>query len=308
MGWGCTVTQTDNTIILPQHGVDYEMPAAEYHKLPLCSKHALDLIWEWSPMHLKWHRENPPEPTDAMVFGSALHTAVLEPEKFDDEFIVSGQCESTKKSGERCTNQGTKYVRGGWLCGVHSKGIDGESNGKLAISAKQKESIDNIVRAVSFNRAATELLKAEGKNEVSAFFKHPETGTECKLRTDGIRPGWEAAFDIKTIENASPREFERALAQWRYDAQAAFYQDGLAQVGINIKHFAFIVVEKSAPYGIATYRLMDEAIQAGRECYLADLRIYAECERSGFWPGYDSEFQDITLPKWRMRQIANGQI
>lgn len=300
------MTQT-NEIILPAHGVNYEMPSDEYHKLPLCSKHALDLIWEWSPMHLQWHRENPPEPTPAMKFGSALHTAVLEPEKFDNEFCVAGQCEATVKStGKRCGNAGTIFDGGGWLCGVHGKGVEAQGVGKTIISQGDKDSIENIVRAISFNRAAKSILDSYGHNEVSAFFKHPETGTECKLRTDGIRPEWGAAFDVKTIDNASPREFERAIAKWRYDAQAAFYQDGLAQVGITIGHFVFIVVEKSAPYGVATYRLMDEAIQAGREAYLHDLRIYAECERTGIWPGYDSEFQDITIPRWRMQQVING--
>jgi hypothetical protein len=302
------VTQATTDIILPAHGIDYEMPAAEYHKLPLCSKHALDLIYEFSPMHLKWHRENPPTPTPAMIFGSALHTAVLEPDKFGEEFLVAEQCCATvAKTGNRCGNQGTKFTeQTGWVCGVHGKGINSQVDESRLISAADKASVDNIVRAISFNRAASELLKAEGRNEASAFFKHPETGTECKMRTDGIRLGWEAIFDIKTCENASRREFEKAITHWRYAAQAAFYQDGLKECGIATTSFAFIAVEKKAPFGVATYRLQDEAIQAGREEYLRELKIYAECERSGDWHSYDSEFQDISLSKWKIRELIAG--
>lgn len=300
-------TTMESQIILPAHGIDLAMPAAEYHRLPLCSKHALDLIHEYSPMHLQWHRKNPPKPTDAMKFGSALHTAVLEPDKFDAEYCVAGQCEATVKStGNRCGNQGIIFNGGGWLCGVHGKGLADVECGKTVINIAELDAVHGIVKAIHGNRAASELLKAEGHNELSAFFKHPDTGTECKLRADGVRPGWETALDIKTTENASPREFERSIAAYSYDAQAAFYQDGLHEVGIEIKHFAFIVVEKKPPFGVATYRLMDEAIQAGREVYLRDLRIYAECERTGIWPGYDSEFQDITIPRWRMRHVIDG--
>jgi hypothetical protein len=301
------MSETTEQIILPAHGVDYEMPDTEYHRLPLCSKHALDLIYEYSPMHLQWHREHPPEPTPAMVFGSALHTAVLEPAKFTDVYCVAGQCESVvKASGQRCRNQGIIFAGGGWLCGVHGKGIPNEETGKIAIAQESADAIENIVRAISFNRAASELLAAEGKNEVSAFFTHPVTGTECKMRCDGIRLGWESIFDVKTTENASKREFEKSLTHWRYAAQAAFYQDGLKEVGINTTSFVFIAVEKSAPFGVATYRLQDEAIQAGREEYMQDLKVYAECERTGVWNGYDSEFQDISLSKWKIRELIGS--
>lgn len=301
------MAQTQEPLILPAHGVDYEIPDTEYHRLPLCSKHALDLIYEYSPMHLKWHRENPPTPTPAMQFGSALHTAVLEPAKFNDVYCVAGQCESVvKASGQRCKNQGIIFAGGGWLCGVHGKGIPNEQSGKIALAQESHDAIQNIVQAISSNRAASELLAAEGHNEVSAFYQHPDTGTECKLRADGIRPGWEAIFDVKTCENASRREFEKAISNWRYAAQAAFYQDGLKQVGINTTSFVFIAVEKSAPWGVATYRLQDEAIQAGREEYMRELKVYAECERTGVWPGYDSEFQDISLSKWKIRELIAG--
>jgi hypothetical protein len=299
---------TPETIIFPPHGIDYDFPAAEYHKLPLCSKHALDTLAEYSPMHLQWHRQNPPKPTAAMIFGSAVHTAVLEPEKFDAEFLVAGQCGSTvKKSGERCANPGIKFTeQTGWVCGTHGKGLSSQVDESRLISAEDKEKIVNIVRAIGFNRAASELLNAEGKNEASAFFTHPKTRTECKLRADGIRPGWECVLDIKTCENASRREFEKAIANYRYFLQAAFYQDGLKEVGIEINSFVFIACEKSAPYGVATYRLMDEAIQAGREEYMRDLAIYAECERTGRWHSYDSEFQDISLSKWKIRELIAG--
>lgn len=301
-----TAIQPD--IILPPHGIDYDFPAAEYHKLPLCSKHALDTLWEYSPMHLQWHRQNPPNPTPAMIFGSAVHTAVLEPEKFDAEFLVAGQCGATvAKTGNRCANQGTKFTEAtGWVCGVHGKGLTSQVDESQLISADDKERITNIVRAISFNRAATELLKAEGRNEVTAFYKNPVTGTECKLRCDGIRPGWGTMLDIKTTENASRREFERAIAKYRYYYQAAWYQDGFKVFGETFDNFALIAVEKSAPYGVATYRLMDEAIQAGREEYLQDLKVYAECERTGVWHSYDSEFQDISLSKWKIRELIAG--
>src|SRR4051812_34967536 len=78
------VEMRDIAIATPDPGIYYDLPAKTYHALDACSKSSLDWIADYSPMHLKWNREHPEEPTDALKFGSALHTMILEPAKFED--------------------------------------------------------------------------------------------------------------------------------------------------------------------------------------------------------------------------------
>ena len=52
------------------------MTEQEYNQAPGIRR---SLLWELrrSPAHLKWRMENPPEATPALIFGQALHAALL---------------------------------------------------------------------------------------------------------------------------------------------------------------------------------------------------------------------------------------
>jgi len=285
----------------------------DYHKLHVCSKHALDVIGEWSPMHLRYRRENPEPPSPAMKFGSAFHTHLLEPEEYEKRHPVMTQCCARKADGAACSNDGKLYTGSSWLCGVHGKGKGKEVSG--SITETQHAQIEAMARAVRNHSAASSVLEAEGENEVAILWQQHILGDGwshdliCKLKADCLRPTWNMIADIKTCECASLVEFERSVATFNYHRQAAFYQDGCAAVGIEIKHFVFICVEKSAPYGVAVYRLLDDAIQLGREENARLLTTYAACERANQWWSYENEFKDVSLPKWaflrKMSELAN---
>jgi hypothetical protein len=36
------------------------------------------------------------------------------------------------------------------------------------------------------------------------------------------------------------------------------------------------------------------------------LNLYAECKRTGNWPGYQSGIQIVNLPAWAQRQLENA--
>lgn len=276
---------------------------AIYHALPWCSKHALDVIDERSPMHLKYRRENPESPSEAMRFGSAFHTFILEPEHFDERHPIAGQCSARKADGGACANAGKVFTGSAWLCGVHGKGKGSEVAG--AITEAQLEQIKAMDRALRYHGAASSLLSAEDREaEIAVLWRQHVQGDgwshdlRCKLKADLYLPSWDMLVDLKTCECASLREFERSVAQYNYHRQAAMYQDGFASIGVTIKHFAFACVEKSAPHGVAVYRLLDDAIALGREENARLMITYSACERAGQWWSYENEFKDVSLPRW----------
>lgn len=147
--------------------------------------------------------------------------------------------------------------------------------------------------------------------------------------------------DLKTTEDASPEGFAKSIANWRYDVQHAYYMDGTrlaleqgkctppqegkAELSVYWtdpvtgvlcrcrpdfwrgypKHFAFIAVEKKPPYAVGVYVLDSEGVEIGRAQYQHDLRVYAECVRSGVWPGYGDKIQTISLPAWHANKNAH---
>lgn len=82
------LTNNEQSAIIPA------MPDDVYHaEKRFLSKHALDLIAD-SPEKYKWAlTAEPEEPTKTMKFGSAFHCFILEPERFDEKYIVISDAE-----------------------------------------------------------------------------------------------------------------------------------------------------------------------------------------------------------------------
>ncbi len=76
------------------------MTEQEYNKAPGIRR---SLLWEIrrSPAHLKWRMENPPEDTPALIFGQALHAAVLTPEEMRMMVDIAKELERITKELEK---------------------------------------------------------------------------------------------------------------------------------------------------------------------------------------------------------------
>lgn len=99
-------------------GVYPLIPATAYHAHEALSNSRITDMMR-SPAHCRWAMDNPDDDTPATIFGSALHAMVLQPEIFDAEFVVAGQCVAKKGDGARCGNAGKYLIAGEWRCGVH---------------------------------------------------------------------------------------------------------------------------------------------------------------------------------------------
>lgn len=254
---------------------------AEYHARPEVSKSGLDLVHR-SPLHF-WNRYLNPNrvvepPTPAMVLGSALHTRVLEPHLFDDEYVVAPQCDRRTKEGKMI-----------WA------DFEQEAAGKTLLKAEDALQINAMAEAVRRHPAARVLLNKSGKAEQSYFWTDDDSGIECKCRPDFHTDDRRIIIDVKTTEDASPSKFLRSsVLQWRYHVQAAFYMQGVPEAEV----FLFAVVEKKPPFAVAVYSLPAKLLERGLEEAKADLRTIAECRATDKWPSYSEEVQELPLPKW----------
>lgn len=248
------------------------LPNAEYHAHSAVSKSLLDKIAR-SPLHARAYLDGTrDEPTAAMQFGTALHTAVLEPERFAAEYAVF--------DGDRRTKAG-KEVYEALL-----------ASGASIISAADSDAISSMAMAVRQHNIASRLIR-DGIAETSVFWQHADTGLECKCRPDYWRTADGILVDLKTCDDASPAGFARSIATYRYHVQAAHYLDGT-----EAETMLFIALEKKAPYALAVYELDADSLKAGRALRDRDLQAYASCQEFNLWPGYADQVQTISLPKW----------
>jgi hypothetical protein len=252
---------------------------AEYLATEAISKSGLDQIAK-SPAHYQAWLRDKPEPTTAMVFGSALHCALLEPERFHGVYVQSPKF-------DRRTNAG-KAEAADW---------EKSNAGKIPLSPDQWQTLHEMQDAFHSHKLISGVLGG-AQIERCAFWTDQETGVLCKSRPDIVTSDG-LVLDLKTTEDAAGPAFSRSAWNYRYHVQAAMYLEGVSQaLGKKHEAFLFIAIEKTAPYAINVHMADQVFVGTGREHMRRDLLRYAECLHKNQWPGYPQEVQTLTLPQW----------
>lgn len=265
--------------------LDHSLSIEEYHAMPAISKSGLDSIDLSPAIYYARHVDpnRPPRgPKAGQLEGNLAHCAILEPAEFESRYAIGPS-----------VNRNTK---------VWKEFVEANPD-KVAIQHDQYEAATRQAASV---RALPEVgaAFAEGKPEVSAFWRDAETGVDCRCRPDWVHPvGDESVIllDVKTYSIASANEFNKQVARKRYDVQAAFYSDGYAAAsGLNVLGFVFVAAETEWPHAANAFMLDAQGLAAGREKYMRNLRTYAECLRTGKYPGYSTGINVISLPSWAL--------
>jgi len=262
------------------------MDNQQYHAHDGISKSKLDAIAQ-SPLHYwsRWLDPNrvPTQPTPAMEFGTAVHTAVLEPDRFHAEYAQAPDVSRTTKAGKD----------------VWAEAAEG---GKILLKVEDWNATQLILRSVMEHPMARRILTASGKAESSLFAQDPETGLQIKCRPDYLTDsGW--IIDLKTTQDASVRGFQRSVGNFRYHVQAAHYLKVVQlATGVRPRGFMFIAVEKSAPYAVQVFDASTSLIQAGAVEAARNMRSLAHAldsyPISTPWPSYSEEIVSLDPPTW----------
>lgn len=194
------------------------------------------------------------------------------------------------------------------------------NQGRVVLSDEQFEQLRGMRDSVMAHPAARALLTgAPGKAELSVYWKDPATGMLMRCRPDFWRMGDGIIVDLKSTEDASPEGFAKSIVNWRYHVQSPFYMDGINHMltqcpydsgsGVDpivpVRAFAFVAVEKKAPYAVGVYVLDEDSLKLGRIEYVQDMLTLADCEASEQWPGYGDKIQNISVPQWHMARNAH---
>jgi exodeoxyribonuclease VIII len=271
-------------------GIYYDLSNQDYHAGPGISKSGLDAIAK-SPAHyysryLDPARPAAPEPTPSMKTGTLAHCVILESEQFENRYLVRPEGIDLR----------TKEGRA-WAATI-DPGLDVITAEQYARAIAQAESIKRLPDVAE--------AFANGRSEVSAFWTDKETGVLCKCRPDFVHDASADGvilFDLKTTQDASPAEFGRSVAKWRYHVQAAWYSDGYRQAtGKDVIAYVFVAVENDWPHFCSAVMLDPLADAEGAALYRRNLNTYAECLQSGNWPGYSTAIETISLPAWAITQ------
>ncbi len=173
---------------------------------------------------------------------------------------------------------------------------------KIILTDEQMQAIVKMRnKALSHKGARTFLQK--GKPELTAYWRDPVTGIQCKCRPDFLMDNGETLtgiLDVKSTLDASITGFSRSIGKYGYDLQAAFYVDGIKELTGLALPFYFLASEKNGPYEAAVYKASEAMIETGRKKYRAALELLQWCRTNGEYPGYQpfGDIEEINLAKW----------
>ena len=272
-----------------------------YHELKALSPSRIKVI-KRSPLHyfdqfLAEDREKS-EPTPAMLKGTALHTAVLEPELWDATVVIEpddAPRRPTEKQLLQPARTGTKAYDA-WLEACARRDwwaeFDERCAGKALLSVKVADQVRRMADEVRSHPAARFLLELPGRREASYTWKDPATKLECKTRPDWHSEDRRIVVDVKTTADASREQFAKSISNFDYHVQAAWNRDA-----IGAEQFLTVAVESERPYAVAVYPASGAMIAAGQRRIQSAMTQLAECYATGNWPGYGDLVQEpIELP------------
>ena len=212
---------------------------------------------------------------------------MLEPDDFDNEFIVSPKFDRRTKEGKAASAEFERQ------CGLFDT--------KEIIDEETYTTLLEMQKALYETPFVKLLIK--GEHEKSFFWTDEKTGIKCKCRPDsfGQVKGEYVCIDLKTTKDAGIQKFSRDALTLGYDIQAAHYCDGLEKKYGKPFKFLFIAQEKTAPYLVNVFEADEYFMKSGRELRDSLLEKYAKCLKEDKWPGYIDETSVVTnlsVPAW----------
>lgn len=257
----------------------------EYHAGPgLGASHLRELLR--SPLHYITSVNSEHKETPAMRLGTATHCAILEPERFEIEYVEAPVIDRRTKDGKAIWSEL-------------------EQSGRIVLSSDEYSKVTGMAKAIRGHELASKLISG-GVCEQSVYWDQKvscldELEILCKGRPDYVKPlnkGY-VIVDIKTTQDASMYEFQRkAYYKYCYHLQAAHYVRGFESVtGEKVIAFMYIAVESEPPYAISVFKAEDDYMKAGEQKTLELYELYAKCMAKDEWPSYSTGIQALRLPK-----------
>lgn len=255
-----------------------KMTEQQYRTHPGVNKSTL---WEMrkSPAHYKYALEHQTEKdTPALRFGRALHTAILQPEEFKQNYVVAPDIDRRTKAG-----------REEW-----ERFLD-VNRGKDVLSQDDYDTINGMYESVWNDDTAADLLNG-CLTETPLFWTDEATRIRCKCRLDAHKDG--IVVDLKSCADAATSRFARDAMKYGYDVQAAHYLRGYKAKYGNNAEFWFLCVEKTPPYAVNVIKASDAFVDRGTWQLIDLMDKLKECRTHRKWPGYGRN--ELVLPEWAM--------
>ena len=266
----------------------------QYHANPAISHSKLECYRRRPALYYKKYVAQtlpPPEESGAFRLGSAVHCAVLEEKEFAARYVLRPDCDRRTKEGK-----------------IQFAEFSAQHAGKTLLDGDEMAQVVAMREAVAAHPIASQLL-GDGHPEMTWRKEQPNALGALQCRTDWfssfgceLTGGEPYALDLKTVESLDSdafRNFERAAFSYGYHRQAGFYLPLINEIYQRpVSRIFYVAVEKCEPYGVAVYKLADDAIARGQDENIADLVRLKRSLETNDWPNIEPTVHELKLPAW----------
>jgi hypothetical protein len=261
---------------------------SDYYKIKALSHSMLSCLAQ-NPMECKMrYVDDPPtlprKDSAAFAMGHAVHCLALEPEKFEERFVVVEKVLSANSTAGQIaawlldkSNEGKIIPWAGKPEGINRRTnlgktqwanfeADCKRNGLVIVDQEAIETARDYAQLVKGKIVLDNQDYADAVACVQALNNHPQFaaimaqprrvevpfefdlfGHRFKAKPDAIIDSMRLIVDIKTTDDASPDRWKWSAVDYGYHRQAFIYQEALRQATGKKYRFYFAVVEKPKP-------------------------------------------------------------
>lgn len=276
-----------------KEGVYKNIPFDDYLDIPYLSSSALKELRK-TPAHCRDYIDNKRETKPVFALGTAIHLALLEPEKYKEKILVKELAWNTSD---------------GKLEKADFEARQAEDNSLIVVNRKDYDGTEEIVNKIKAgSHEASLAFDSITDVELTIIWKDQETGIMCKCRIDAYCKSIRQSLDIKSCGSAAEWSFKNDMFKHAYYIQQSFYQRGLRTTDLG-EDFCFLPVEKDPPYLSTTYEIGDVTMRAADILTESLIQKYASCLEKDSWEGYPSgnviEFSDNQLEILEKQGVDN---
>lgn len=232
------------------------------------------------------------DPTKAMLFGTALHARILEPEDFAKRAMKTELGPGAEVGHRKLQEEHPDAIilRAGWDIDIETIARELEHHPRASEILREKEAKKEITIVW------TERVKYEGE-----VYELP-----CKARLDFYSPAKRCVFDLKKVRsNGGDQDaFSKAIWDNRYFVQAAWYARAAQRAGLCGERpaFGWICADETPPHEIDIYQASEAVMHKGGQWCMIGMQSYANYRLTGRAPGRSTRIEEIDLPKWAERK------
>ena len=303
----------DHTNTQPAFAPD--MPERDYRAYPLPSWSSVKGLLDTCPAEWRHQQDAPRTESAAMIWGTLLHAAVLEPHRLDEMVCdpVTVERDGTGKAWTHTAADGET-----WRTQREAQAAAAEAmpTDRYAVTAELLA--DLRLRA----EQAAALLPDGDSGSYEVAMRGSIEGQPCKGKADVIAGG--SVLDLKTTGDVTPDAIQRAATQRHWFGQLWTYGELARQSGHDVTDYGAIVVQ--APHlthagGVlglsdryqprAHARIVpigDEGVAHGRAEAIRAWRTYLDCTLREHWPDWSETHPGALAPsRWAVEAEPEAQ-